>query len=139
MHENTFSQYEREGWERNAADYDAIDLPATHQAIAPLLDSVGDLRGRRVLEVASGTGHLEEHAVACGAAGVGVDVAPHMVALARQRVPGATFHEGDAEALPFEDEHFDVVLCCFGLLHFAQPAQALRETARRGFRVQRCW
>jgi SAM-dependent methyltransferase len=53
-----------------------------------------------------------------------------MVALARQRVPGATFHEGAAEALPFEDEQFDVVLCAFGLLHFAQPAQALREAAR---------
>jgi SAM-dependent methyltransferase len=53
-----------------------------------------------------------------------------MVALASQRVPGATFQEGDAAALPFEDEHFDVVLCCFGLLHFAQPVQALREAAR---------
>ena len=130
MHEKTFAQYEQEGWERNAADYDAIDLPATRQAFVPLLDSVGNLHGRRVLEVASGTGHLAEQAVARGATVVGVDVAPTMVALARQRVPGATFHEGDAEALPFEDEQFDVVLCGFGLLHFAQPAQALREAAR---------
>jgi ubiquinone/menaquinone biosynthesis C-methylase UbiE len=130
MHEKTFSQYEREGWERNAADYDTIDLPATRQAIRPLLDSVAELHGRRVLELASGTGHLAEHAVARGATVVGVDVATNMVVLASQRVPGATFQEGDAEALPFEDAHFDVVLCCFGLLHFAQPAQALREAAR---------
>jgi SAM-dependent methyltransferase len=130
MHDQTFADYEREGWQRNAADYDAIDLPATRQAIAPLLDSVGELHGRHVLEVACGTGHLAEHAVARGAIVVGVDVAANMVALARQRVHGATFQEGDAEALPFEDAHFDVVLCCFGLLHFAQPAQALREAAR---------
>ena len=130
MHEKTFAHYEREGWERNAADYDAIDFPATRQAIAPLLDSVGELHGRRVLELASGTGHLAEHAVARGATVVGVDVAANMVALAGQRVPDATFQEGDAEALPFENEHFDVVLCGFGLLHFTQPAQALREAAR---------
>jgi ubiquinone/menaquinone biosynthesis C-methylase UbiE len=130
MHEKTFAHHEREGWERNAAEYDAIDLPATRQAILPLLDSVGALHGRHVLEVACGTGHLAEHAVACGATVVGIDVAAPMVALARQRVPTATFQEGDAEALPFENEHFDVVLCCFGLLHFTQPAQALRKAAR---------
>ncbi len=130
MNEKTFAQYEQEGWQRNAADYDEIDIPATSQAIAPLLDSVGDLHSLRVLELASGTGHLAEHAVARGATVVGIDVAANMVELARQRVSNATFHEGDAEALPFEDASFDAVLCCFGFLHFAHPEQALREAAR---------
>jgi SAM-dependent methyltransferase len=130
MHKETFAQLEREGWQRNAADYDAIDLPATQQAFAPLLDSLGDLTGRHVLEVAFGTGHLAAEALARGATVVGVDVAPAMVALARQRVSGASFHEGDAEALPFNDGKFDAVICCFGLLHFAEPARALREAAR---------
>lgn len=130
MIQPTFSQLERDGWQRNASDYDSVLLAATRQAFAPLLDSVGELNGRRVLEVASGTGHLAAEAIARGATMVGVDVAPGMVALARERVPEATFHEGDAEALPFPNEQFDVVLCCFGLLHFAQPVQALREAAR---------
>jgi ubiquinone/menaquinone biosynthesis C-methylase UbiE len=128
--DQTFSELEREGWQRNASEYDSVDLPATRQAFAPLLDSIGPLRGRQVLEIASGTGHLAAEAVARGATVVGVDVAPNMIALARQRVPSASFHEGDAEALPFQDEQFNAVLCCFGLLHFAQPAQALREAAR---------
>jgi len=130
MGQQSFPELEREGWQRNASDYDSVDLPATRQAFAPLLDSLGDLRGRHVLEVASGTGHLAAEVLARGASIVGIDVAANMIALARQRVPGATFLEGDAEALPFEDEQFDSVLCCFGLLHFAQPAQALREMAR---------
>ena len=83
MNEKTFAQFEQEGWESNAADYDEIDLPATSQAFAPLLESVGNLHGRRVLEVASGTGHLAEQVVARGATVVGVDVAPSMVAQAR--------------------------------------------------------
>lgn len=130
IHEETFSQLERDGWQRNAAEYDAVDLPATRQAFGPLLDSLGDLSGRLVLEVAFGTGHLAAEALARGATVVGVDVAPTMVALARQRVPGASFHEGDAESLPFKDGQFDAVICCFGLLHFADPSRALREAAR---------
>ena len=130
MHEESFSQLERDGWQRNAADYDAVDLPATRQAFGPLLDSLGDLRGRHVLELAFGTGHLAAEALARGATVVGVDVAPAMVALARQRVPRASFHEGDAESLPFKDGQFDAVICCFGLMHFAEPARALREMAR---------
>ena len=130
MSDRTFSELERDGWQRNASEYDSVDLPATRQAFAPLLDSVGALRGRHVLEVASGTGHLAAEALARGATVVGVDVAPNMVALACQRVPRASFREGDAEALPFEDNEFDVVLCCFGLLHFTRPDQAFREAAR---------
>ncbi|HKA42202.1 MAG TPA: methyltransferase domain-containing protein [Burkholderiales bacterium] len=130
MSDQTFSYLEREGWQRNASEYDSVDLPATRQAFAPLLDSVGILHGRHLLEIASGTGHLAADALARGATVVGVDVAPNMVALARQHVPGANFREGDAEALPFQDKQFDSVLCCFGLLHFARPDQALREAAR---------
>jgi SAM-dependent methyltransferase len=95
-----------------------------------LLDSVGDISGQRVLEIAPGTGHLAAAALARGATVVGIDVAPNMVALARQRAPGATFHVGNAEALPFLDQEFDAVLCCFGLLHLGQPARGVGEAAR---------
>ncbi|TMH08672.1 MAG: methyltransferase type 11, partial [Betaproteobacteria bacterium] len=71
MTDPTFSELERNGWQRNAAKYDSVDLPATRQAFAPLLDSVGALRGRHVLELASGTGHLAAEAVARGATVVG--------------------------------------------------------------------
>jgi SAM-dependent methyltransferase len=130
MGERTFAEYEREGWDRNAADYEEIDLPTSSQAFEPLLDSVGDLRGLHVLELASGTGHLAELAMARGATVVGIDVATNMVELARRRVPGATFYEADAEALSFPDGSFDRVLCSFGLLHLTNPEQALREVAR---------
>jgi SAM-dependent methyltransferase len=130
MSGKTFAEYERDGWERNAGDYDEIDLPATGQAIDSLLESLGDLKGQRLLEIASGTGHLAKAAVARGATVVGIDVATNMVELARKLVPGATFEEGNGEALPFEDETFSAVACSFGLLHMAQPETAVREVAR---------
>ena len=131
MIEKTFVQCELEDWQRKAADYDDIAIPATSQAIGPLLDSIGDLHGLRVLELASGTGLLAEKAATHGAIVVGIDTASNMVELARRRVPsGAEFYEGDAEALSFKDESFHAVLCSFGLLHFARPEQALCEAAR---------
>jgi SAM-dependent methyltransferase len=130
MQQATFSELEREGWQRNASQYDSIDLPATRQAFDALLDSAGDLRGRQILEVACGTGHLAAAALARGAKVIGVDIAPDMIALSRRHVAGAEFREADAEALPFDDAQFDVVLCCFGLLHFSRPERALREASR---------
>lgn len=126
----TFTELEREGWDRNAPAYADIVLPATEQAFVPILDSFGDLRGKRVLELAAGTGHLAEAATARGAAVVGVDIAENMVALARKTAPRANFRVADAEALPFEDASFDAVMCCFGLLHMAHPDKAISEAAR---------
>lgn len=126
----SFSDYEREGWDRNAERYSDVVLPATGQAFAPMLDSLGALGGRRVLEIASGTGHLAGEATARGADVVGLDVAANMVELARRRVPGAAFHLGDGEALPFDDESFDAVISSFGLLHMAHPGTAMSEAAR---------
>ncbi len=131
MGEKTFAQYEYDGWQRNAAAYAVIDLPTTCQAISPILQSIGKLEGLRILELASGTGHLAEQAVAGGASVVGIDVSPKMVAISQQRVPiRAVFQVGDAVALPFDTDGFDGVVCSFGLMHFAQPDVTLREAAR---------
>jgi SAM-dependent methyltransferase len=128
--EASFAEIERVGWDRRAADYGDVMLPATGQAIAPMLESLGDVRGMRLLDIASGTGHFAAQAARRGADVTGIDLAANMVALARERVPAARFHEGDAEALPFEDELFDAVACGFGLLHLERPGRGVAEAAR---------
>jgi SAM-dependent methyltransferase len=130
MTTRTFADFEREGWDRIAPSYADVVLRATEQAFVPVLDSLGDLRGKRVLELASGTGHLAQAAVARGADVVGVDVAENMVSLARKTASGAEFRVADAEDLPFEDASFDAVICCFGLLHMANPDKAVSEAGR---------
>lgn len=126
----TFSEYERDGWDRNAEAYSDVVLPATRQVFAPLLDGLGDLSGKHVLEVASGTGHLAQAAVARGARLTGIDAAPAMVDLASRRLPDGDFRIGDGEDLSFPDASFDVVICAFGLLHMADPGRAMKEAAR---------
>ncbi len=130
MSDKSFAAYEQQGWDRNAAEYDEIDLPATGQAFGPLLDSLGNLDGAQLLEIASGTGQLARQAVERGAQVTGIDVAANMIATAQQNCPNATFQEGDAESLSFEDGAFDAVLCSFGLLHMERPEMAVQEVAR---------
>src|SRR6185295_5372844 len=69
-------------------------------------------------------------AVQRGAQVIGVDFARPMVEQARRRYPGARFEEGDAEALGFPDASFDAVTCAFGIGHFPDPDQAIREAFR---------
>jgi SAM-dependent methyltransferase len=53
-----------------------------------------------------------------------------MLALARQRVPGATFIEADAQDLPFGDGEFDVVVSNLGVCHVPDQPRALAEVRR---------
>ena len=93
--------------------------------------------GERVLDVACGTG-IVARAVApiVGSAGrvAALDLSPAMVAVARSRPapPGAAiaWHEGSADALPFPDGAFDLVLCQQGLQFFPDRPAALREMRR---------
>jgi SAM-dependent methyltransferase len=129
-HSEAFSAFEQAGWERAAVPYAAFWDSLTRQAVEPLLDAVGAAPGARLLDVACGPGSLAAAAARRGAVAVGVDFSAAMVAAARNRFPSVEYRQGNAEALPFPDERFDAVAMNFGLLHLAQPEQALREARR---------
>ena len=93
-----------------AEEADRAFIGLYHQAI----DGLG-LEGARILEVGSGRGGgAAWMARRPGVAGVvGVDLSPRTVAratLLHGDVPGLSFRVGDAEALPFDDGAFDVVV-----------------------------
>jgi SAM-dependent methyltransferase len=86
------------------------------------------LAGRRVLDLGAGTGAASRPATAAGAEVVAVDAALGMLRTERDtRPPGAI---GDAIALPFRDDAFDLVVAAFSLNHLHDPVMGLRETAR---------
>jgi len=61
-----------------------------------------------------------------------LDFCEEMLAVARRRFAGGGIEwvAGDAMALPFADETFDVVSIAFGIRNVAEPARALAEFAR---------
>lgn len=83
----------------------------------------------RVLDVGCGTGLASRPLVENGASVTGVDPSKAMLALARERIPAATWVEGTAEALPFDEAKFDVAVSGDAFHLFDKP-KALLELAR---------
>jgi SAM-dependent methyltransferase len=128
----------------DAADSSLVEY---YRASAPLFDGVylkperqADLRrmetwvgalfaGRRVLEVACGTGYWTRFIAASAARVTGVDAAPEMLALAGTRVslPNVRFVAGDAYALAPDLGAFDAAFSGFFLSHV--PRSKLRPFA----------
>lgn len=127
-----FKALEHSGWSEAGVSqtYETWFTSLTSQSIGPLLDAVGAGPGVRLLDVASGAGHLAQEAADRGAEVVGADVSPSMVKLALGLYPGIDFRQGDAEALPFPDADFDAAVMNYGLLHLSRPELAIREAFR---------
>lgn len=124
-----FKAAQREAW--------ASFLPAEITTIPPaakLLKFAQIAPGQRVLDVACGTGVVAVTAAARGAKVSGLDLTPILLERARKNagIAGveADFVEGDAEALPYPDGSFDVVLSQFGHIFAPRPAVAVREMLR---------
>jgi demethylmenaquinone methyltransferase/2-methoxy-6-polyprenyl-1,4-benzoquinol methylase len=86
--------------------------------------------GSGALDVATGTGDLALELSRRGAEVTGMDFAPGMLEIAREKAPGLTFEEGDALALRYPDGSFDAVTVGFGARNFADLDRGLSEMAR---------
>ncbi|PKP74090.1 MAG: methyltransferase type 11 [Alphaproteobacteria bacterium HGW-Alphaproteobacteria-6] len=116
----------------SAADiYDRDFVPALFGQFAPMLADAARIgAGETVLDIGCGTGIAALAAARRGAEVTGVDLNAGMLAVARRKAPDLTWIEAPAEDLPFADGGFDVVLCQFALMFFADRPRALREMAR---------
>lgn len=90
-----------------------------------------DLRGRRVLDVGSGTGRWAETLTKrYGCKVWGVDASAEMLEVAKRRVPaGVGLKIGSAEDLPFKEGWFERVLMVLSL-HLVRRTRALAEAFR---------
>lgn len=89
------------------------------------------LEMERFLDAGCGEGHaLNELRGLLPDEVVGFDLNPDAVAFCQQQHPEGTFTVEDIFALPYPDDHFDVVLCMEVLEHLDAPQLALAELAR---------
>jgi ubiquinone/menaquinone biosynthesis C-methylase UbiE len=117
----------------SAGDFAVIG--STLQIVAESLCEAADVRSaQRVLDVATGNGATALAAARRYADVVGVDFVPALLEHARRRADAdgfpIEFHEGDAQALPFESATFDRVLSTFGVMFAPEQARAAVELAR---------
>jgi ubiquinone/menaquinone biosynthesis C-methylase UbiE len=126
----------REEFTRQADAYAAAPMIRDAEHIAMLIQIVAPAPGSRVLEVATGPGHVAlAFAKVCREV-VGVDLTIAPLTIARRMrdergITNARFEMADVEnRLPFGDGEFDVVVCRFAVHHFAQPEKVIAEMAR---------
>jgi SAM-dependent methyltransferase len=113
------------------------------ELVAPLgptlVTAAGVGEGHRVLDVAAGTGNAAIAAAAKGAEVIATDLCPRLLEEGResatQRGIALEWQEANAEALPFGDGEFDVVMSCIGVMfapHHGQAADELVRVCRAG-------
>lgn len=117
----------------SSGDYSVVGT--TLQITGEALCEAVDLRsGERVLDVACGNGNAALAAARRFARVTGVDYVPALLARAGSRATAdglpIELREGDAEALPFPDGAFDVVLSTFGVMFAPDQERAARELVR---------
>jgi ubiquinone/menaquinone biosynthesis C-methylase UbiE len=125
-----FTKFEHDSWQRVAHKYEVAWSDLTRSFIPALLAAVNIRNGVRVLDVACGPGYVAAAAKAAGGEPIGVDFSSEMVRIAGERHPDIEFRVGDAQALDFPDDSFDVAIMNFGLLHLAEPEKGIAECAR---------
>jgi ubiquinone/menaquinone biosynthesis C-methylase UbiE len=117
-----------------AALYDRCLRPFLFEPYAEdLARRAAALRPKRILETAAGTGVVTEKVMKAlpEAEIVATDLNRAMLDVAQARLGDRPdYREADAQALPFEDESFDLILCQFGVMFFPDRVGAYREARR---------
>jgi ubiquinone/menaquinone biosynthesis C-methylase UbiE len=133
-----------EGWEATSASlpdtyftaYDKLTFP--RRAAERMVKKAKLALGQRVLDVACGTGWATMAAArAIGINGkvIGIDVEKNLLDIAKDKTAKAglsniEYRWGDAEALDFYDDSFDMVLCASSIMLFKDIPKALLEWHR---------
>ncbi len=108
-------------YSHSARVYDALyatfkDYDAESARLLSLIGQYKRTEGMRLLDVACGTGkHLES--LTKTFRGEGVDYAPEMLHVARERLPHVTFHQGDMRTFDLS-ARYDVVTCLFSAIGY---------------------
>jgi MPBQ/MSBQ methyltransferase len=120
-----------------AEDYDILEpwyehlYAVLHPIVLDALVPPRDGRSHRSLDAGCGSGFQTALLERLGYESHGVDLAAHLLAVARLRLASTTLALASIEALPYRDERFDAIACCGSTLSFVDdPAVALGELAR---------
>lgn len=118
---STLAERTRRVYDRLAAVYPVSTMLFHSRAHRCALEAAGLRDGMRVLEVATGSGEMFRRLVRANGRGatIGVDLSPNMAArtqrAARRKFPAAHTHcqAVDARHMPFRNESFDAIFCCY--------------------------
>lgn len=102
------------------------------------IKSIESIAPKKILDVATGTGDLAIAAAKkiTDSNVVGIDIAAQMLEVGKVKIEDKNLSAriemkvGDSEALPYADNHFDAVLCAYGVRNFQDLPKGLSEMCR---------
>lgn len=117
-------------WGARAADWSRIQEPQCAPAYHAVFHKAPVGSETRLLDAGCGAGMALRLAADLGAEVAGLDASAALLEVAQDRLPGARLEHGDLEALPFDDDAFDVVTGFNAFQYAADPVVALQEARR---------
>ena len=123
-----------DGWKKWWSTFEQI----TKSVTGCLIDMADIKPNQNVLDIATGIGEpalTVAQKVGSGGRVTATDQSPHMLAIAKERaqklgLSNVEFMESDSESLDFPDDHFDAVVCRWGLMFLPDPVTALKSINR---------
>jgi ubiquinone/menaquinone biosynthesis C-methylase UbiE len=95
-----------------------------------LIDALGDVTGKKIVDVAGGDGYWAAQLGKAGAQATAIDIAEDKLRRGRQLAQPPGLVKGDALRLPFPDRSVDGLLSICAIEHFPDGEAALTEMAR---------
>jgi SAM-dependent methyltransferase len=125
----------RRSFEKQAGLFAGEDSPFARRPHSPLAWLEPLEPDMIVLDVACGAAHVAEQAAPHVRQVVGIDLTHSLLELGADRlreagITNVLLQEGNAAELPFLDASFDLVVCRGALHHFPRPEQPVAEMAR---------
>ena len=117
----------KDSYEKIWTEGDLLEETAYYRWIISLM---GDVKGKKLLDVGCGAGYLLEQALEKEINATGIDISETAIKKAKTRAPKAKLIQGIGEKLQFPSHSFDIVTCLGSLEHFLNPEKALKEMYR---------
>ena len=95
-----------------------------------VLEFMGNLTGKKALDLGCGTGRLVKDLINSGAKVVGIDISDEMIKIMKNKFPKVESLLADSENLPFEDNSFDFVIASFFIVHLKNLTKTFDEIYR---------
>jgi ubiquinone/menaquinone biosynthesis C-methylase UbiE len=129
---NKNEEYSRKNYDKLAENYDtSFDGRFTARFKQKLLEFCEVSDGDSVLDVGCGNGRLvHEISLKVAIKAHGIDIAPKMVEVCREKYPDIDFQVTSGEDLPFSDGSLDMVTICWVLHHLNNPVNFFNEAHR---------
>ncbi|MBI5422409.1 class I SAM-dependent methyltransferase [Candidatus Peregrinibacteria bacterium] len=119
-----------EGYARYAASYDQGEKYWDSFEQRNLNPYIAEAKGKKVLDAGAGTGRIAIRLQDAGAQVTALDLSPEMLARLKRKKHAVEAVLGDIEAMPFDDDSFDMVFSSLAMVHLKHVDRFLEECYR---------